>query len=138
MSFPKIAGTWNYSYIGIRMEDPTKTNEKPPFAWKVVNNTQVIEQQDGFIRMSRSVTDTRLTDGWVVGAWVKRYTPFGNFWELNIADYDDNGRYTFTIKQSDKKGRPLMLEGSYVESGFSAINSSQKPTVQRVTLARLS
>lgn len=132
-----IAGKWRYKYKGFRIEDSTKTNEKPEFNWRYADNEQVIEQKNNFIRMSRHVTETRLSEGWVIGALIKRYTPFGNFWELNIADYDDNGRYSFTIKKYDKKGRPCVLEGYYIESGFNSMNESQKPTIQRVTLTRL-
>ena len=134
---PDISGKWRYQYKGFRIEDPTKVNEKPEFNWRYADNEQIIEQQDNFIRMSRPITETRLQDGWVIGALIKRYTPCGKFWELNIVDYDDNGRYSFTVKKYDKKGRPCIFEGYYAESGFISENAGQKPTIQKVTLTRL-
>ena len=134
---PNIEGRWRYQYKGFRIEDVTKVKERPEFNWRYVDNEQIIEQKDNFVRISRPLTETRNTEGWVIGAFIKRHTPFGSFWELNIVDYDDNGRYSFTIKKYNKKGKPCVLEGHYTESGFLTGNDSQKPTIQKVLLTRL-
>ena len=60
---------------------------------------------------------------------------------LTLADYDDNGNFTFTGIEKDPKGNIIKFSsGKYIESGFTnestdAIN--QMPTIGVVTLEKV-
>ena len=62
-----------------------------------------------------------------------------------MADSDDTGIANLTIKEYESKCNcadefvifPTVLEGYYVESGFSPLNSNQNQAVSRFTFTRI-
>ena len=71
---------------------------------------------------------TRPVTGYRIGFWTLIHTNKKSYWKLVLADDDDNGTSEVTIKKW--KGKiPFLLEGYYIESGFTENNPKQKQSV---------
>ena len=57
-------------------------------------------------------------------------------WELQLTDYDDNQTGVVQIVGTDRKGAPIKLYRTSIESGFSSGNTIQKSEVISTVLTR--
>jgi hypothetical protein len=144
MNFPDLSGTWDFKAVSLRRSDPIKP---PSFSnISTSQSTVTIEQKDNFIIVNiPAVPPVRPTDGYLLGSISKVYNNIDNFWQVTLADFDDSGIINLTIKEYESECNcngeivifPTVLEGYYVESGFSPINPSQSQGVAKYTYTRI-
>ena len=154
LNYPDLAGVWNYKIINFRRTNPIT---KPSFSNIVESQYNfVVEQQNQFIIVTVPPNPPFSPNGgYQLGVINQVYNNIDNFWQLTIADFNDTGIFNLTIKEyesecvcnsdcdhdlsSDQKRRirPTVLEGYYVESGFSTINPDQNQAVEQITWTRI-
>ena len=119
---PQIGGKWKFRAVNLTRYKDTV----PAFSnIKEVNLILEVEQQDRFVIVKMPSHETRPVDGYRIGVWSKE--PNGD-WKLILADDDDNGQSVVSVKEC-KHGKPCVLTGYYIESGYSSENPQQRPTV---------
>ncbi len=144
MIYPDLSGTWNYQVVSLRRNNPTT----PPSFSNIVTTqlTITIEQKDNFLIINLPPSPPiRPTEGYELGLISQVYNNIDNFWQVTWADFDDSGVTNLTIKEYESECNcddeivifPTVLEGYYVESGFSQINPFQNQTISHVTLTRI-
>jgi hypothetical protein len=144
MIYPDLSGTWNLQIVTFRRTDPTK----PPSFSNISSSesTVTIEQKDNFIIVNiPTIPPLKPTEGYLIGSISKVYNNIDNFWQVTMADFDDSGILNFTIKEYESECNcddsivifPTVLEGYYVESGFSPINPFQGQSVAKWTFTRI-
>ncbi len=144
MIYPDLRGSWNFQLVSLRQTDPTK----PPSFSNITTTQSIvkIDQKDNFIIVDQPpVPPLKPTDGYLIGSISKVYNNIDNFWQVTLADFDDTGIANLTIKEYESKCNcddeiiiiPTVLEGYYVESGFSAINPVQTPAIAIYTFTRI-
>jgi hypothetical protein len=156
LNYPDLAGVWNYKIINLRRTNPIT---KPSFSNIIETQYNiVVEQQNQFIIETVPPNPpSRLIEGYQLGLINQVYNNIDNFWQLTIADFDDTGVVNLTIKEYEtecvcdsdcdcvhdlssvqkRRIRPTVLEGYYVESGFSAINPDQNQAIAQITWTRI-
>ena len=144
MIYPDLSGSWNFQMVSFRRTDPTQ----PP-SFSNINTSQTIvtiEQKDNFIIIDLPpVPPEKPTKAYYLGLISEVYNNVNNFWQVTLADSDDTGISNLTIKEYESKCIcadeilifPTVLEGYYVESGFSPFNSNQNQAVSRFTFTRI-
>ncbi len=151
MIFPDLSGTWSVQQTVLRRTGPL---EKPTFSDIVKNNaTVLVEQQEQFFIVTLPANPPfRPVEEYQLGLLSKVNNNIDNFWQITLADYDDSGIFNLTIKEYETKSdcecevdidchkepqiRPTVLEGYYVESGFSVTNPSQNQAIGKVIWTR--
>lgn len=132
---PQLNGVWKESVTIWRGRSAT---EKPSFAdiFSIEYNI-TIEQQGTFVLVTVPPSlPLRPNPGYLIGVWTQVFTHNGPFWQLTLGDFNDNGSFTFTVKNS-RCGLPAQLKGVYVESGYSADNPEQTQAVASITWTRV-
>ncbi len=144
MIYPDLSGTWNFQIISLRRTDPTQ----PPSFSNIATSqsTVTIQQKDNFIIIDLPpVPPQRPREGYILGSITNVYNNIDNFWQITLADFDDSGIANLTIKEYESECNcndqivifPTVLEGTYVESGFSLINPFQDQAVAKFTFTRI-
>ncbi len=132
--YPDLSGTWSYRIENLRRKNPT---DKPQFSDIIFSEYDVlVEQKNKFIIVTVPANPPlRPVEGYQLGLINKVYSKEGDFWQITIADFDDTGVINLTIKESCDCGhkKPIVLEGYYVESGFSTTNPDQNQAVAQIT-----
>jgi hypothetical protein len=144
MIYPDLSGTWNFQIVSFRRTDPTQ----PP-SFSNINTSQstvTIQQKDNFIIIDLpAVPPEKPTEAYYLGLISEVYNNINNFWQVTLADSDDTGIANLTIKEYESECNcddsivifPTVLEGYYVESGFSPLNPNQNQAVSRFTFTRI-
>ena len=144
MIYPDLSGSWIFQIVSFRRTDPTQ----PP-SFSNINTSQstvTIQQKDNFIIIDLPpVPPEKPTEAYYLGLISEVYNNVNNFWQVTLADSDDTGISNLTIKEYESKCNcddsivifPTVLEGYYVESGFSPLNSNQNQAVSRFTFTRI-
>jgi hypothetical protein len=127
MMFPDISGKWNFTATNLGY---STEGIKPSFSdIKTVSLVLTVEQNNQFVIITMPAHATRPNPGYRMGVFTKvYYKPKKYYWLLSTVDDDDDGRCNITISKM-KHGKPYKLSGHYVESGFSTMNSYQKPMI---------
>lgn len=157
-NYPDLVGVWSYQIINLRRTNPIT---KPSFSNIIESQYNiVVEQQNQFIIATVPPNPPlRPTEGYQLGLINQVYNNIDNFWQLTIADFDDTGVINLTIKEyetdcncdcvcdhdlisdsssnSKPRIRPTVLEGYYVESGFSTTNPDQNQAIAQITWTRI-
>lgn len=144
MIYPDLSGTWNFQMVTLRRTDPTQ----PPSFSNISPSQSIvtIEQKDNFIIVNLPpVPPQRPIEGYQLGTISKVYNNIDNFWQVTLADFDDSGIVNLTIKEYESECNcddsivifPTVLEGYYVESGFSVINPFQTQAISKLTYTRI-
>ncbi len=144
MIYPDLRGSWNFQLVSLRQTDPTQ----PPSFSNITTTQSIvkIDQKDNFIIVDQPpVPPLKPTDGYLIGLITKVYNNIDNFWQVTLADFDDTGIANLTIKEYESECNcddeiiiiPTVLEGYYVESGFSPINPVQTPAITIYTFTRI-
>lgn len=133
--FPQISGTWTYNVVNLRRKSP---QDIPSFSDIITTQYNVtIQQQDQFIIVTVPPSPPlRPTADYQLGVITKVYQRKDNFWQITLADFDDNGTINLTIKEC-KNGKPSILQGYYVESGFSTTNPDQNQAIAQITWTKI-
>ncbi len=144
MIYPDLTGTWNYQIVNFRRTDPVTP---PSFSTITKSNYNVtIEQNDDFLIITVPANPPlRPTEGYQMGLVSKVYNNIDNFWQVTLADFDDTGVINLTVKEYESECNcnneivifPTVLEGYYVESGFSSINPNQNQAIAKITFTRI-
>lgn len=122
---PNIAGRWEFEVKNlIRNKD-----KKPSFNdIKKLKLELEVTQKGKFVIVKMPKHPTRTVPGYRIGIWTLIHTNENSYWKLVLADDDDNGISEVTIKKYKEK-KPFLLEGYYIESGFTENNPTQKQAV---------
>jgi hypothetical protein len=144
MIYPDLSGTWIFKTVNLRRTDPT---QPPSFSNIVTSQTIItIEQKDNFIIVNQPpAPPQKPTEGYLLGSISKVYNNIDNFWQVTLADFDDTGIANLTIKEYESECNcddskviyPTVLEGYYVEAGYSVINPFQTQSVSTWTFTRI-
>ncbi len=132
---PNIAGCWKYTTTVFRRLDP---QVKPKFTDIFTNtyNVKIEQKNNYFIITVPASPPIRPGEGYLMGYFNKIYTNNGSYWQLVIADFDDDGTTTLTISEY-LNGKPSKMFGAYVESGYSPLNVDQNQAVSGIEMVKL-
>ncbi len=132
---PDIRGRWYYFIKVLRQETP---GSKPSFDNYRFSQFITEIEQDGQYVIIQTPADPPLRPdpGYYTGVLNKVFTANGEFWQLVLSDYDDNGVYTMTIADS-QDGVVTKWAGAYTEPGFVPGIPAQLPTSGLLSLTKI-
>jgi len=108
--FPQISGIWTYNVVNLRRKSP---QDIPSFSNIITTQYNV------------TVPPLRPTTGYQLGVITKAYQRKDNFWHILM------------IIKECKNGKPSILQGYYVESGFSTTNPDQNQAIAQITWTKI-
>ena len=129
-----LSGNWKMSGSILRLENENDSPENL-ISYETTINIEHNNTDPEFV-----VTQAGIDTGGVLrpvsGKMVGLLEGDGNDITLTLADYDDNGLFTFkNIERNPMTGEIIKFSsGKYTESGFRSDNSAQKPTVGKLIL----
>ena len=122
---PNISGHWE-----LKVKNLIRNKNKEP-SFNDINELKLeleVTQKGRFVIVKMPKHPTRPVPGYRIGSWTLIHINKKSYWKLVLADDDDNGTSEVTIKRW-KGNIPFVLEGFYLESGFSQNNPIQKQVV---------
>jgi hypothetical protein len=129
---PDIQGLWRFQSTYLEGKGPFV---KPSFSdIKSVEFNITVEQSGLFTIFTFPASAFRPQPGYLIGVWTRVYSRKGCFWQITISDFDDSGFNNYTIKEW-QHGKPSILTGFYVESGY--LSNTQAQTSSSVTMTKL-